>query len=303
MRAAWCVVATAWLVCWGGAAVAADTVERLDNGTVTVGIDTAKGGAITWLSWRGHPGNAVNVYDPGRLIQQSYYAGASLDRRADGQHRAWSPWPWNPIQAGGVGSWARTARFERIGDGELFCETVPKLWDMPDEEADAVIRQWTSLHPRIANVVVLRCEIECRRREGDRWGAAVPRHQELPACYFTRSFGTIKTYRGDGRWEEERIAAGPPWGRVKPPRAVVACFDAAGQGAAVLSPEAGEPWNAGPHGGGASEDPVAGPCVHVAPIATKRLGPTSEFGFRAWLIVGDEREITAAVDEMAAETL
>jgi len=33
------------------AAVSAASVESLDNGTVKVGIDTDKGGAITWLSW------------------------------------------------------------------------------------------------------------------------------------------------------------------------------------------------------------------------------------------------------------
>jgi len=285
------------------AALAAESIESLDNGTVRVGIDTDKGGAIAWLSWRGYPGNAVNVHDPGRLIQQSYYAGASLDRTTDGQHRAWSPWPWNPIQAGGVASWARVIRCERTAAGELACETAPKLWDMPDEEADAVIRQWTSLHPTLANVVVLRCEIECRRREGDRWGAVVPRHQELPACYFTRSFGGVKTYLGDGRWRDEAIPPGPPWGRVKPPRAAVACFDAAGEGVAVVSPEATEAWNVGPHGGGASDDPAADSCVHVAPIATARLGPRSVFGFRAWLVVGDEREIASAVDELVRDTL
>src|SRR5688572_11743353 len=70
----------------------------LDNGTVKVGIDRAKGAAITWLSWTAYPKNAVNIADPGRLIQQSYYAGLRLDRKADGQHKAWSPWAWNPIQ-------------------------------------------------------------------------------------------------------------------------------------------------------------------------------------------------------------
>jgi hypothetical protein len=83
----------------------------------------------------------------------------------------------------------------------------------------------------------------------------------------------------------------------------VACFDAAGQGVAVVSPEATEAWNVGPHGGGASDDPAADSCVHVAPIATARLGPRSVFGFRALLVVGDEREIASAVDELVRDTL
>ena len=116
---------------------------QIDNGVVKVGIDRKKGASITWLSWAGYPKNMVNSADPGRLIQQSYYAGRSLNRQADGQSKSWSPWTWNPIQGGGIGSWARVNEFKRIGDDTLFGETVPKLWDMPDEEAAAIMRQWT----------------------------------------------------------------------------------------------------------------------------------------------------------------
>ena len=299
-----CVIAAAvWVGCaWAGRVRAADAVERIENGTVTVGIDREKGGAIVWLSWRGHPANAVNLHDPGRLIQQSYYAGQLLDRTAEGQHAAWTPWPWNPIQAGGVRSWARTTRFERRAEGRLIGETAGKLWDMPDEEAAAVIRQVTGFESGFDNVVSLECELECRRQEGDRWGPPVPRHQELPACYFTRSFGSARTYLGDGGWRDEAIPPGPPWGRVMPPRGVVACFDATGQGVAVYSPEATEAWNVGPHGQGASDDSAAGPCMHVAPITTASLGPRSVFRFRAWLVVGNEREIATAIDAVTERT-
>ena len=112
----------------------------LDNGTVRIGIDRARGGAITWLSWSAHPKNMVNSADPGRLIQQSYYAGLRLDRKADGQSTNWSPWTWNPIQGGGVSSWARVTEFKRLDGHTLYGETVPKLWDMPNEEAAALMR-------------------------------------------------------------------------------------------------------------------------------------------------------------------
>ena len=55
----------------------------VDNGTVKIGIDRAKGASITWLSWTAYPKNIVNSADPGRLIQQSYYAGHSLNLTAD----------------------------------------------------------------------------------------------------------------------------------------------------------------------------------------------------------------------------
>lgn len=109
----------------------------IENGVAKVGIDRSMGASITWLSWKGHPENTINIHDPGRLLQQSYYAGKTLDRTADGQSESWSPWSWNPIQGGGVGSWARVTVFRKDSDGRLQSETVPKLWDMPGEEAEA----------------------------------------------------------------------------------------------------------------------------------------------------------------------
>jgi hypothetical protein len=159
-------------------AAGADDLVVIDNGTVRVGIDRGKGASITWLSWREYPSNVVNLADPGRLIQQSYYAGKSIDRTADGQSQEWSPWPWNPIQGGGVGSWARVTRFERTTGQVLHSETIPKLWDMPDEAATAVMRQWTSFEPGLSNVIVVRCEFESQRLDDDRWGPPVPRSQE-----------------------------------------------------------------------------------------------------------------------------
>jgi hypothetical protein len=273
---------------------------RLDNGTASIGVDRAMGGSITWLSWRGHPKNVVNIHDPGRLIQQSYYAGQSVDRTTDGQHERWSPWAWNPIQAGGVGSWARVTKLEQK-PGEMFCETIPKLWDMPNEEAAAVMRQWTAFEPGMPDVIVVRCEFESRREAGDRWGTKpIPRKQELPACYFTRSFRTAKSYLGSGKWRDENPALGPPWSKVTPPQKVVACFNTEGQGVAIFSPSATDHWNYGPVGQRDSDDPRAGPCMHVAPLATLRLGPQCRLRYRYWLVVGTAESMAPRLDALLA---
>ena len=268
----------------------------LGDGGVRVGIDRARGGAIAWLSWPAYPKNAVNVADPGRLIQQWYYAGSLLDRRSEGQSKAWSPWSWNPIQGGGVSSWARVTVFARQSREELYAETVPKLWDMPDEEAAAIMRQWTSFEPGMADVVVVRCEFEARRVPDDRWGPARLSPQEIPACYFTRDFSIMKSHLGGGSWRTESQVPGPPWGRVTPPRRAMAFFNSAGQGVAVFSPASTEPWNFGPHGGPVTDDPAAGPCMHVAPIDRVPLGPRSTYRYRYWLVVGAEAEIARKLD-------
>ena len=273
----------------------------LDNGTVKVGIDRAKGAAITWLSWSNCPKNAVNHADPGRLIQQSYYAGKVLDRTADGQSKSWSPWSWNPIQGGGVSSWARVKVMERLAAGTLYGETVPKLWDMPNEEAAALMLQWTGFEPAMPDVVAVRCALHSQRSPEDRWGPAVPRPQEIPACYFTRSFKLAKTYLGKGQWHTESQPPGPPWGHATPPRKAMACFNAEGQGVAIFSPASAASWNFGPHGGGASDDSAAGPCMHVAPLDRVSLGPQSEYRFRYWLVVGDEAQIANRLDALWAK--
>jgi hypothetical protein len=271
------------------------------NGTVTVGIHRAKGAAITWLSWTGYPKNTVNSSDPGRLIQQSYYAGKHLDRQADGQSKSWSPWSWNPIQGGGVASWARVIEFKRLDNNTLYAETVPKLWDMPDEEAAALMRQWTGFEPAMPNVVVVRCELVSKRLDDDRWGPATLSPQEIPACYFTRNFSVVKSYLGDGKWRAESQPPGPPWGKAQPPRKAMALFASNGQGIAVFSPAATQPWNFGPHGGGASDDPAAGPCMHMAPIDRVNLGPKSTYRYRYWLLVGREPQLAACLDRLWKE--
>jgi len=273
----------------------------IDNGTAKIGIDRAMGASITWLSWDGHPKNVINIHDPGRLIQQSYYAGLRLDRTADGQHEHWSPWSWNPIQGGGVGSWARVTRFKKRNNSTLYGKTIPKLWDMPNEEADAVMKQWTSFEPGIPNVIVVRNRITCNRKIDDRWGPAVRSPQEVPACYFTRNFDRFESYLGDGKWRSETQDAGPPWGRTSPLLKAMACFNAEGQGIAIFSPTSGDSWNFGPHTDTPSDDPNGGPCVHIAPVTHIHLGPKSTYEYRYWLVVGDEAQIAASLDMLATK--
>src|SRR5687768_6513026 len=85
------LVALAFAVVLPGSSVAAtknigprgEELLFLENGTIKIGLDRAKGGAITWLSSATYSRNMVNIADPGRLIQQSYYAGLRLDRKAE----------------------------------------------------------------------------------------------------------------------------------------------------------------------------------------------------------------------------
>jgi hypothetical protein len=284
------------------AALHAETNETgkltLDNGRIKVGIDSGKGASIAWLSGACYSENIINTHDPGRMIQQSYYAGKSLNRQAEGQSTRWSPWTWNPIQGGGVASWARATVAKRLEDGTLYSETIPKLWDMPNEEAAALMRQWIRFEPEMPEVVVVRCDLICQRDENDRWGPVRALHQEMPACYFTRNFSVMKSYLEDGQWRTEEQKPGPPWGRANPPRKAMAFFNSQGYGVAVFSPASDQHWNFGPHGGGASSDSAAGPCMHMAPIGLARIGPKSVFRYRYWMVLGAEAELAKRLDAL-----
>lgn len=178
---------------------------------------------------------------------------------------------------------------------------MPKLWDMPDEEAAALMRQWTGFEPAMPEVVVVKSELICQRQPGDRWGPAAPRPQEIPACYFTRNFSDARSYLGAGKWRRVSQPPGPPWGHTNPPLKAMAFFNPAAQGIAVFSPTSTINWNFGPHGGGASDDPAAGPCMHVAPLDRVSLGPKSTYAYRFWMIVGDEARIASRLDSPVAK--
>lgn len=306
MRAGFSLVVALSVVCVGGFAEELANVKALDsrdlliadNGVVKVGIDRAMGASITHLSWSGYERNTVNIHDPGRLIQQSYYAGEKIDRQNQGQNQAWSPWTWNPIQGGGVGSWARVTTFEKQESGSLYAETIPKLWDMPDEEAAAVMRQRTGFERGLKNAVLVECELESQRDVEDQWGGGRPRHQEIPALYFTRNFSEFRIYRGKGEWDNVPQSPGPPWGRTEVPLNIMACFNERGQGIAVFSPSATEQWNFGPHREGNSDESTAGPCVHLAPLVTVRLEPKSVLQYRYWIVVGAAEEIVPTIEAL-----
>ena len=152
---------------------------EIDNDTLHLKQDLVRGGAISYLSLSGSDRNLVNIHDEGRYIQQSYFAGRAIDRQADGQHPNWSPWPWNPIQAGDS-YWNRAEILEQSSDGKtMYVKCIPMLWDMNNEPGEAVFEQWSTL---MGNVVKVRNKVTCMRTD-DLWVEGISRDQELPAVY------------------------------------------------------------------------------------------------------------------------
>lgn len=277
----------------------------LDNGVLRLGVPTSQGASINFLAPSGG-GNLVNWYDPGRLVQQSYYAGSKFNRQAVGQSPSWSPWEWNPIQGGDAANKkSQVLEMTRAEFGiGFFTRTVPLLWDMTTgEKAQAWIDQWNQFEPDMPNVIRITCRLTCFRDPSDEWGGAVDRHQELPAVYFIRNLSKVVTYQGSQPWENAAVETltvpnGPPWVQHQPKENWVAMVDPATDiGVGLYSPLGREFWWIGAHGnppGG----PTSSPTMHMAPIRTMRLDRDSIVSYRYWLIHGDVETIRSRVYQL-----
>lgn len=280
----------------------------LDNGVLRMGTPASQGGSINFLAPSGGS-NLVNWHDPGRLIQQSYYAGPSLNRTAQGQSPSWSPWPWNPIQGGDAsGKKSQVIEMTQFDAGTgFFTRTVPLLWDMTTgEKAKAWIDQWNQFEPGMPDVIRVTCRFTCFRDSADIWGAPLSLHQELPAVYLIRSLSKAVTYQGSNPWNHKATeeietyfpGASFPWGRYHPTESWVAMVDPGTNiGVGLYSPMGTTLWNVGavglPPGGENSSQ-----TMHMAPIRSLSLGRDSILAYRYWMIYGDIATIRARVYQL-----
>jgi hypothetical protein len=164
----------------------------IDNGILTLKLDLSRGGAISYLSLSGSQRSVINIADEGRYIQQSYYAGKSIDRKADGQSPSWSPWSWNPIQVGDAfRNRAKILDFQKNGN-ELYVKCIPMQWDMNNRPAEAEMEQWTTL---VGSVLKVRNRLTCHRTDKI-YGDSILNDQELPAVYPISALKNLYTYLG-----------------------------------------------------------------------------------------------------------
>ncbi len=286
----------------------------LDNGTIKVAVDKTYGGSIVYASPSASDTNMVNIHDKGRQIQQSYYAGKRLNRQAEGQSPRWSPWPWNPVQAGNFkGDQSIVLKFEVIENGRvLHTKCQPRLWDMNEELAKCYFSQWMQYEEGMDNVVRVTNTVECFRDKNDLWGPPVNASQELPAVYAIRNLSRLVIYDGDNPWTDDtptKVQYGPNdhwiWVKRRPTEPWAACVDPKTNiGFGVYSPAgAGNTWNMGWVPKGKRQDKArgteySGPTMHFAPLANWKLGYDTHRTFRYWIIIGHLKDIRARVYEL-----
>lgn len=163
-------------------------IGGIDNGTIHLRLDLARGGAISYISKSGVDRNIVNVNDEGRYIQQAYYAGHD----APTESTVWPSWPWNPIQAGDChGNRAQLLDYSLSGN-TLYTKCIPMLWVMNNKPAEAIMEQTTVLE---GNVIKVTNKITSKRTDVI-YGTDTLRNQELPAVYPISALHNLYTYFG-----------------------------------------------------------------------------------------------------------
>jgi len=279
---------------------ATETELSLENSTLKVKLDLTRGGAIKYISFANTDRNLINIHDEGRYIQQSYYAGNSLDRTAEGQSPSWSPWPWNPIQVGDAFR-HRAQILEARKDGDtLYVKNIPMLWDMNNEPAEATMEQWLSLD---GNVLEVRNKLTCFRTD-DLYGENILRDQELPAVYPISALENLHCYIGDQ----------PFTGAASTNLPVVNLSS----GFWGIYPEVSENWMAFVDGstngvgvyntncvsflagmaGSPGHEATDGSTSYIAPVKKEALSKNSVYEYTYHIIVGSVEEIRSKVYEL-----
>jgi len=276
----------------------------IDNGILTLKLDLTRGGAICWLSLSGTKRNVVNIADEGRYIQQSYYAGRSLDRKADGQSPAWSPWSWNPIQVGDAfRNRAEILDFNQ-SENSMYIKCIPMQWDMNNQPAEATMEQWTTL---TGSVLKVRNRLTCFRTD-EIYGDSILCDQELPAVYPISALKNLYTYIGDKPFSNDSLTnpevinlASGFWGIYKNiPEHWMAFVDENNWGLGVYNPRC-DHFLAGMSGSPRKES-KDGSTSYIAPIKKEILYKNCVYEYEYYIVIGTLNEIRNKVYELNSET-
>lgn len=276
-----------------------DGVMKLDNGILKVKLDLTRGGAISYISKTGTSRNLVNIYDEGRYIQQSYYAGKSVDRTSEGQSPDWSPWSWNPIQVGDAyGNRAEVLECKNT-DNTLYVKCIPMQWDMNNRPAEGTMEQWLTL---TGNVIKVTSKLTCKRTD-DIYGDKVMLNQELPAVYPISALSKLYSYFGSSPFSGEAIEELEVkhledgfWGRYEEEQVSehwMAFVDDNLWGMGVYTPISSNflAGMAGSHGGESDHFWTS----YIAPLKDVALAKVDVFEYDYYIVIGSVDEIRSEI--------
>ena len=277
-----------------------DNEPVIDNGVIVLKLDLTRGGAISFISLSGSQRSIVNIADEGRYIQQSYYAGRSVDRKSEGQAPNWSPWSWNPIQVGDAfRNRAQILAFQKK-DNEMYVKCIPMQWDMNNRPAEAEMEQWTTV---TGSVIKVRNRLTCHRTDLI-YGDSTLNDQELPAVYPISALKNLYTYLGSSPFTNAPLShpdvvnlSSGFWGIYKDvSENWMAFVDDKDWGMGVYNPLC-TGFLAGMSGtpGGESTN---GSTSYIAPVKKEIMYKNSVYTYEYYIIIGTLSEIRSKVYEL-----
>jgi len=277
------------------------TVQTLEvrNTLLHVKLDLTRGGAINYISLSDKKRNVVNIYDEGRYIQQSYYAGKNQDRINEGQSPNWSPWAWNPIQVGdSYNNRAKILEYDKK-ENQLYVKCIPMLWDMNNEPAEAIMEQWLTL---TGNVIKVHNKLTCKRTDTIYENKRLC-NQELPAVYPISALKNLYSYFGDEPFTNKPLNTPKVknlrdgfWGRYKNDMASehwMAFVDDNKWGMGVYTPIASN-FLAGMSGDPGYEA-LDSQTSYIAPVKLVDLARNDTFEYDYYIIIGSVEEIRSTI--------
>jgi len=287
----------------GATSLPAPRMTFLDNGDVRIGMDLALGGAVTFLSGKGHPGNLINSADLGRQIQMSHYSGPWPYEVGDKKpHPAWVGLGWNPIQTGDCHLNPSEVVEHRNNGKELYIRCLPMQWPLDQVRGDCVFETWTTLEGPLVHM-----RFRCTNRRADRTQYR-PCPQELPAVYTISSLGRLMSYTGDRPFTGAPLTQVTndwrkpwPWTRFTATEGWAALVDDDGWGLGVFKADGSE-FHGGLHGDARSDDPKHGSTAYVAPIHHENFDHNIVYEHRTEFLVGRLAEMRRRFNAMADRT-
>ena len=185
---------------WGGAL---SYVEDLDSNVQAVSVD----GQIKVDSNAEERYNAksvndnvnlINRYDPGRLVQQSYYGTMEYDFGIFMEN----DWRYNPVQGGNQFGDASKIVDLKITDNSIYIKCRPLDWA---KEKEFITPSYMEATYSIENGSV---HGKCRFVDFSGYPEAES-SQEIPAFYCIEPFNNFVYYKGDNPWKNEPLTNEP----------------------------------------------------------------------------------------------
>lgn len=175
----------------------------IENAKYKVGVRLAWGGALCYLEDKtctiDGVRNLINVYDVGRLVQQSWYMNGKNTGNYNGQ-----VWKYNPVQGGDWNNNESRIIDVVMGQCSMYIKSQPMDWGSGSDGKTYTISQ--SYMENWYTVYDNRLEVNNRFFDFSGINSTSAINQEIPAFYFIGYLNSFAYDAGSGDWGSTNIA-------------------------------------------------------------------------------------------------